>query len=189
MTAAPGSLALVLASLAVDPSKHGPRERVLYAEVQRLRAELDDLRVWATGAAHHDCLDRADRLTAQVRRVRALHAEIHVDDEGYRSCIHRGGDYPCDTLQALDDLDAPGGYMEFYRRIDAVPAADPPGRPVAPKIKTCGLCGHTMTLAACGDAAVADLHSVTPLCHTDDHSCYRRWIVYGERPGGAVRDV
>lgn len=49
----------------------------------------------AIGDALHDLL-------ARVAAVRALHAEIRVDDEGYRGCVHCGGDYPCDTLQALD---------------------------------------------------------------------------------------
>lgn len=46
-------------------------------------------------------------LRARVAAVRALHAEIRVDDEGYAGCVHCGGDYPCDTLQVLDGPSGP----------------------------------------------------------------------------------
>ena len=38
----------------------------------------------------------------------------------------------------------------------------------------CGLCGHA---PACGFAESDGVR----LCHADDHSCYHRWTVYGER--------
>ena len=45
--------------------------------------------------------------------------------------------------------------------------------------RACGLCGHVMlSLRSCGFGAVND----TPLCHADDHDCYRAWTVYGIRP-------
>jgi hypothetical protein len=48
------------------------------------------------------------------------------------------------------------------------------------EIRVCGLCGHAMvSLRTCGSAAVNDI----PLCHADDHDCYRAWTVYGVRPG------
>lgn len=43
----------------------------------------------------------------------------------------------------------------------------------------CGLCTHD---PACGFAR-ADHRW---LCHDDDHSCYRRWTVYGDRPNQKV---
>lgn len=44
----------------------------------------------------------------------------------------------------------------------------------------CTLCGHD---PSCGYATVPTPDRVdAPLCHTDDHSCYNRWTVYGERP-------
>jgi hypothetical protein len=51
-----------------------------------------------------------------------------------------------------------------------------------PEGKTCGLCGHTMTLDRCGYGSVWTNDSRVTLCHTDDHDCYRRWTVYRERP-------
>jgi hypothetical protein len=46
----------------------------------------------------------------------------------------------------------------------------------------CALCGHAMTLERCGSAAVSGGDGMLPLCHTDDHDCYRAWTVYGIRP-------
>lgn len=40
----------------------------------------------------------------------------------------------------------------------------------------CGLCGHLMNLDSCGYAGVNGV----PLCHHDDHDCYRRVTVYHE---------
>ena len=49
--------------------------------------------------------------------------------------------------------------------------------------KVCGLCGHVMTFKTCGYAAVDVAETeVVYLCHADDHDCYHRWTVYGERP-------
>lgn len=47
--------------------------------------------------------------------------------------------------------------------------------------KRCFLCGHE---PSCGSAAVYDMYADRKLflCHADDHSCYHRWTVYGERP-------
>jgi hypothetical protein len=56
----------------------------------------------------------------------------------------------------------------------AIEAAGVPTADVA----VCGLCGHTMTQERCGYASADGVR----LCHTDDHSCYHRWTVYGERP-------
>ena len=48
----------------------------------------------------------------------------------------------------------------------------------------CGLCGHLVRkkgftgVGPCGWA----FDGTTPLCHADDHSCYQRWTLYGERP-------
>lgn len=51
----------------------------------------------------------------------------------------------------------------------------------------CRLCGHDVSLGAlgpCGTSSVTlpDGRTVW-LCHADDHSCYHRWTVYGDRPG------
>lgn len=42
-------------------------------------------------------------------------------------------------------------------------------------LAACVLCGHT---PACGSARNAEGGR---LCHTDDHSCYHQWTVYGRR--------
>ena len=47
------------------------------------------------------------------------------------------------------------------------------------RIPTCGLCGHKIVFERCGSAEADGV----PLCHADDHSCYQRWTLYGERPG------
>lgn len=45
----------------------------------------------------------------------------------------------------------------------------------------CVLCGHD---PACGVSAVGpDQYT----CHTDDHSCYHRWTVYGARPDTSLK--
>jgi len=50
----------------------------------------------------------------------------------------------------------------------------------------CGLCGHDMALRNCGYAAVTvqrgELVIDVPLCHTNDHDCYRAWTIYKRRP-------
>jgi hypothetical protein len=43
-----------------------------------------------------------------------------------------------------------------------------------PEGQVCRLCGHVMTLRRCG-YGMAD---GAPLCHADDHDCYRLWMVY-----------
>lgn len=49
-------------------------------------------------------------------------------------------------------------------------------------VTKCGYCGHD---PACGFAEDRGVR----LCHTDDHSCYHRWTVYGERrPASVPRD-
>ncbi len=47
----------------------------------------------------------------------------------------------------------------------------------------CVLCGHLLT-TACGRAAVWEDEITVYLCHGDDHDCYKRWTVFGERFGG-----
>lgn len=46
----------------------------------------------------------------------------------------------------------------------------------------CVLCGHLMTMGKCGSAAVWEDDMTVYLCHGDDHDCYKRWTVYGDRP-------
>lgn len=48
--------------------------------------------------------------------------------------------------------------------------------------KTCALCGHRGFMGASVDENDLCMH----LCHEDDHSCYHRWTVYGDRPNGEV---
>jgi hypothetical protein len=54
----------------------------------------------------------------------------------------------------------------------------------------CGLCGHVsvdhpaerqFASGFLGGSVWIEGQSVN-LCHTDNHSCYHRWTVYGERP-------
>ena len=47
------------------------------------------------------------------------------------------------------------------------------------RIPTCPLCGHKIVFERCGSATADGV----PLCHAADHDCYRRWTLYGERPG------
>ena len=53
----------------------------------------------------------------------------------------------------------------------------------------CGLCSCN---PACGYATVTTDDGTQRLCHTDDHSCYHAWTVWGIRPDaleeGAERD-
>jgi hypothetical protein len=56
--------------------------------------------------------------------------------------------------------------------------ADQTGTPPQDGDERCGLCGHVRNLARCGHANADNVY----LCHADDHSCYHRWTVYGERP-------
>lgn len=60
------------------------------AEVDRLRHELDELRIWATGAAHHDCLDRTSQLETRLREFEAMQQRADEvadgpDRDGWRS--------------------------------------------------------------------------------------------------------
>lgn len=48
----------------------------------------------------------------------------------------------------------------------------------------CALCGHPPVSSKCGQASVTEAGVERFLCHADDHSCYHRWTVYGERPKG-----
>lgn len=45
----------------------------------------------------------------------------------------------------------------------------------------CGHCGHLMTLRECGWASV----DAFPLCHRDDHDCYKLVTVYHQPMGWA----
>lgn len=45
--------------------------------------------------------------------------------------------------------------------------------------KQCALCGHDYP---CGSATVDEGGETLFLCHTDSHSCYHLWTVYGLRP-------
>ena len=45
--------------------------------------------------------------------------------------------------------------------------------------KQCALCGHDYP---CGVATVDEGGETLFLCHTDSHSCYHLWTVYGLRP-------
>lgn len=48
---------------------------------------------------------------------------------------------------------------------------------------TCALCGHDTSVDVCGyGAAHDDDGNWVHLCHADDHSCYHRWTVCGDRP-------
>ena len=51
-----------------------------------------------------------------------------------------------------------------------------------PEGLTCGLCGHVMTFERCGFAGTSEGGRSVPLCHADDHDCYRAWTVYRVRP-------
>lgn len=49
--------------------------------------------------------------------------------------------------------------------------------------RRCSLCGHVITFARCGGGEAIGADGVHHyLCHADDHSCYHRWTVYGDRP-------
>ncbi len=48
---------------------------------------------------------------------------------------------------------------------------------------SCGLCDHD---PACGSASATRGEQQVDLCHEDDHSCYHRWTVYGDRPWSYV---
>jgi len=49
----------------------------------------------------------------------------------------------------------------------------------------CILCPHD---PACGYASITHDNREDRLCHTDDHSCYHRWTVYGDRPAAPVEE-
>lgn len=59
-------------------------------------------------------------------------------------------------------------------------------------MEVCGLCGHEITEGLdpkCGAAGVWRGKTWTRLCHADDHSCYHRWTVYGDRPANVPLSV
>lgn len=45
----------------------------------------------------------------------------------------------------------------------------------------CELCGHDNHLSTEYGSTYNSSGKIY-LCHTDDHSCYHRWTVHGERP-------
>jgi hypothetical protein len=104
-----GALALVLASLAVDPSKHSNRERVLYAEVQRLSEELRVQRDVIT----RDLVRQRDRALAELTDEESAH-------DGMRRSIVAFRDERDEARARLAAVRALADYLETEARAGRV---------------------------------------------------------------------
>lgn len=157
------------------------------AEIERLRDDLE-----RAYASIHDLVRTADQRRQLRAAALALHVAVQPDDEPYPYCKTCEHSYPCATRAALGAADEPTTVPVCHAcgMGDSCSEHDP-SEPTTggSEHEVCGLCGHVMLrIETCGSALVWDGDRRVPLCHTDDHDCYHRWTVYGDRPGAGGSD-
>jgi len=135
-------------------------------------------------------------LEAEVRRledeVRSLRDDVAYVEAPPENIIHgvwqSKEEYDAKEARLTDVLTLQEEVAELHKKLNSLEKLAYDQYEVEDTSRICELCGHDMSatpgnVSKCGYAAVANLGETIYLCHADDHSCYQRWTVFGERSG------
>jgi hypothetical protein len=133
----PGARALVLASLAIDPSKHNNRERILYAEVQRLRSGLSQAES-TDGPAESPGLPPASEWEQQMRAFLGKRVEVVLNEDPRKVVVGVLHGFDTDGQVRIADEDGSWGWawpcLDIAVSVGPAEAAEP-ARTVNPELE------------------------------------------------------